>query len=280
MKARKFFWIGLAVISAALYLVSWTFRAYAEESGTSGGPAFIHEDKKDGDHDNGGIRTHREDGSGTNPGTDVAGTDHRDISREGGDTRTYSGVGDHHTGDSVRIVIGTEGRDISRHDEDTDRNRRDRDHDNDDWAIEHHGSRGDDDDHDRGRVHRDTRDYYGYRIYGTGGMRDYTGYDNPYDRLGSVWYESEGAYTAVWTRRGDSNIFDAVWTNGVRRVTAVLTIAMDGDHVTIYRRYGSDGYDYEYTGILSGDETRVRGRVTGGGVTRADWEATITGYRR
>ncbi len=290
MKTRKFLWIGLAVISAALFLASWSAGAYAEESGTPGGPAIIHKDRKDADHDDGGIGTHREDRSNANPATDVAGTDHKDISRESGDTRTYPGGGEHHTGDigvdrdnsdHISVVIGTDHGDINRHDEDVITDRRDRDHDNDDWAIEHNESRGDADDHDRGRVGRDRREYPEHRVYIIGGTRDHTWYTHdPYDKLGTVWYETEGAYTGVWTRRRDSNVFDAVWTNGVRRVTAVLTVAMDGDHVTIYRRYGSDGYDYEYTGILSGDETRVRGRVSGGGVVRANWEATITGYRR
>ena len=33
--------------------------------------------------------------------------------------------------------------------------------------------------------------------------------------LGFRWDESEGNWTGVWTRRGATNVFDALWTNKV-----------------------------------------------------------------
>ncbi len=93
-------------------------------------------------------------------------------------------------------------------------------------------------------------------------------------RLGTVWYEREGCYNGVWTRRGDSNVFDAVWTCGDSRVTAILTIQIRGNRVYVQRRYGSEGGDLDYRGNLSSDGTRVSGTYTAG-----YWEATITGNR-
>ena len=41
------------------------------------------------------------------------------------------------------------------------------------------------------------------------------GCDNNSDaaNLGKVWHEKEGPYEGTWTRRGDTNVFDAVWKN-------------------------------------------------------------------
>lgn len=97
----------------------------------------------------------------------------------------------------------------------------------------------------------------------------------PQDRLGRRWNEQEGGWNGVWTRRGNSNVFDARWTQpGQRDVTAVLTIYLQGNNVRIERRNSSDGNNCDYTGTLSSDGRTASGQFTcdqGGG----GWRATI-----
>jgi heat shock protein HslJ len=93
--------------------------------------------------------------------------------------------------------------------------------------------------------------------------------------LGRFWLEQEGPWHGVWTRRGNSNIFDARWTMpGAPAVTAILTINRQGNYVSIERRHGSDGNDCTYTGTIGGDGRTVTGtyRCTRGG---GSWTATI-----
>lgn len=98
-------------------------------------------------------------------------------------------------------------------------------------------------------------------------------------RLGRRWSESESGWSGTWTRRGTSNVFDAVWTQGAQRpITAVLTIHMNGNQVRIERRHSSDRNDCDYQGTLQpngrtvyGTYTCVRDRVT------RNWQATIGG---
>jgi hypothetical protein len=247
MKTRTFLWIGLAVLSAAAFLVSWSQGVYAEETETHGGAGFFHEDRKDVDRLNSRTGESR---------------DHGEVDRDTTSVGMDRGEKDRRHDDS-----GWDRRDADRNRDSARRSRHDYGRDlrpgDGRWVVK-----------DGRWRHERWGDRNGTVLIFTWGPTD------RYDKLGTVWYETEGAYRAVWTRRGESNVFDGVWTYGDRTVTAVLTIDIDGDHVNIHRRYGSDGYDYDYTGILSGDETRVQGRVTGGGVVRADWEATITGYRR
>lgn len=95
-------------------------------------------------------------------------------------------------------------------------------------------------------------------------------------RLGRIWHVQEGGWNGVWTRRGNSNVFDARWTMpGAPEVTAVLTINIFGNNVQVLRRNSSDGNNCEYTGTLSGDGRTVTGtyRCTQGG---GSWSATIT----
>ena len=92
--------------------------------------------------------------------------------------------------------------------------------------------------------------------------------------LGTRWDEEENGWRGVWTRRGNSNIFDARWTRpGATPVTAVLRMQQQGNNVRIERRNSSDGNDCDYTGRIEG--RRVSGNYTcdqGGGT----WSATIT----
>lgn len=97
------------------------------------------------------------------------------------------------------------------------------------------------------------------------------------DKLGRRWDVQEGAWRAVWTRRGNSNNFDGRWTQpGQTAVTAVLTITIEGNNVRVVRRNSSDGNNCTYRGTLSQNGRTVTGQFTcdrGGG----NWSATITG---
>ena len=85
------------------------------------------------------------------------------------------------------------------------------------------------------------------------------------DILGAVWQESENGWSGVWTRRGTSAVFDAVWTLSGQRVTAVLTMTRTGtDTVSIYRKDTSDNLEVDYTATIGGD-----GSVTGSGKVRS-----------
>ena len=97
----------------------------------------------------------------------------------------------------------------------------------------------------------------------------------PQDRLGRRWNVQEGSWNAVWTRRGNSNVFDGRWTqSGQTPVTAVLTISLQGNNVRVQRRNSSDGNNCEYRGTLSSNGRTASGQFTcdrGGG----SWSATI-----
>jgi hypothetical protein len=87
------------------------------------------------------------------------------------------------------------------------------------------------------------------------------------DNLGDEWEVQEGSWKGVWTRRGKTDTFDAVWTTmsgfgSTKRVTAVLTITQSGDSVRIQRRYSSDGNDCEYQGKMSRDGSTFRASGT------------------
>ena len=97
------------------------------------------------------------------------------------------------------------------------------------------------------------------------------------DTLGSVWDETENGWNGVWTRRGTSNIFDALWTKaGVAAVTAVLTITVTGSKFSIQRRQVSEGYILDYEGTLESDGRSVMGtgKILKTGF-QFPWQATI-----
>ena len=87
--------------------------------------------------------------------------------------------------------------------------------------------------------------------------------------LGRIWRVQEGPHTGTWTRRGDSTVFDGVWSEGTR---TGLTISVSGGRVTIQR---ADGCFYE------GEVQQGGSSVTGTmgcpqyGSSRADWSATV-----
>ena len=96
--------------------------------------------------------------------------------------------------------------------------------------------------------------------------------------LGSSWnLVGAGGWTGVWTRRGNSNTFDGVWTGPQgQRETTVVTVTIVGRNVTANRTQSSDGFLCRYTGQVASDGVTVRGDARCGDIT-FDWSATITG---
>lgn len=81
--------------------------------------------------------------------------------------------------------------------------------------------------------------------------------------LGTLWdAEFQGGWTGVWTRRGTSNVFDAVWTQGRENITAVLTLSITGRTVRVASRQSSENEDCDYLGTLAADGVTVSGTAT------------------
>lgn len=88
--------------------------------------------------------------------------------------------------------------------------------------------------------------------------------------LGNRWDVIEPfGWKGVWTRRGNSNVFDALWTNQGRQEKALLTITINGNTVNVQRtqKSGSSypGQKGTYKGVLAAD------RVTVTGTSSFDW---------
>ncbi len=91
---------------------------------------------------------------------------------------------------------------------------------------------------------------------------------------GKIWNEMEGPWQGVWTRRGDTNIFDAHWISYAGEVSDEMElVSVDKYYVKLLRK-GSGGF---YHGILSCDKKSVT-KGTGDGFSYGGygWEAKIT----
>jgi hypothetical protein len=77
------------------------------------------------------------------------------------------------------------------------------------------------------------------------------------DPLGIRWDENQAGSSAIWTRRGTSNIFDANWENGV--VTAVVSVWVQDSNLRMERRNSSDGNDCDYKGTFAPDWATASG---------------------
>jgi len=99
------------------------------------------------------------------------------------------------------------------------------------------------------------------------------------DALGRVWTVSEdGGWTGTWTRRGDSLVFDAVWSKGGQRVTGVLTMSVQGRTVRIQSRRQTNGNDVDYEGTLAPDGRSIQGTLQVlGWSSSSGWRAVIDG---
>lgn len=94
-------------------------------------------------------------------------------------------------------------------------------------------------------------------------------------RLGLLWLEQEGDWRGRWTRRENSDLFDAIWSHPTENnVTAELKITRNGNNIVVIRTNSSDDNNCAYTGTVSDDGRSVTGTYTcdrGGG----NWNATI-----
>jgi len=91
--------------------------------------------------------------------------------------------------------------------------------------------------------------------------------------LGSVWHEQEGEWTGTWTRRGFSNIFDAVWktADGRESKDEVVYESVNCQRLILFRK-GTNG---RYRGRLSADGSRIESGEADWFSTNDHWSATI-----
>lgn len=112
-----------------------------------------------------------------------------------------------------------------------------------------------------------------------GGGNQNTSYGGGACSSATRWEETEAGYTGVWTRRSNSNVFDAVWTRDGqdrRQITAVLSITNQGNRVFVKRTSSSDGYLCEYDGTMAADGVTVSGTMRcPGNSSSLPWQATI-----
>ncbi len=83
---------------------------------------------------------------------------------------------------------------------------------------------------------------------------------------------TEGGYNGVWTRRLNSNEYDAVWSRGRQQITGVLSITTQGNRVFIKRLQSTDGQLCEYEGMVSADGTTINGTYGCSGVANLNWQ--------
>jgi hypothetical protein len=90
--------------------------------------------------------------------------------------------------------------------------------------------------------------------------------------LGLEWSEEEGGLSSTWTRRGATDVFEAVYpAPGVKTVN---TVTVSGGKVYITRTSGTDGNRCSYEGTVSADGKNIAGtyRCRNGS---AQWKATM-----
>jgi hypothetical protein len=94
--------------------------------------------------------------------------------------------------------------------------------------------------------------------------------------LGKSWNEEESGWRSVWTRRGNSNVFDASYTGpSGERASTVNTVTIEGNRVSINRTSSSEGNLCRYEGTIQADGVTITGTYNcRDGVTR-NWRATI-----
>jgi hypothetical protein len=91
--------------------------------------------------------------------------------------------------------------------------------------------------------------------------------------IGKVWHEKEGPWEGTWTRRGDTNVFDAVWKNPQgEKIEDQVTFESVSDHQIVLFRKGTQG---RYRGRLSDDGLRVDNGTADWFSPGDSWSATI-----
>lgn len=88
----------------------------------------------------------------------------------------------------------------------------------------------------------------------------------PAKAQGRMWNLTEGPWQGTWTRVGNSDQWDAVWTKGGQVVRARMTMQVKGAAVTILRR--------DTMGSMVGKGCIYSGSIKGqaaSGTSKCDW---------
>jgi hypothetical protein len=97
-----------------------------------------------------------------------------------------------------------------------------------------------------------------------------------YDRLGYQWEVAEQGWTGVWTRRANSNHFDARWTmQGQSDIEGVIEMKLSGGGVRMTRTDMHTNQRCEYQGQIARDGRTAQGWVSCNNGPRIDWSANI-----
>jgi hypothetical protein len=96
------------------------------------------------------------------------------------------------------------------------------------------------------------------------------------DWLGRLWQEAESGWTGVWSRRGNSSIFDANWIHpDGRKVAATLFMVLSANKMIINRTDINGGHCI-YQGTMAADFGSVSGTYSCFGTSNLwIWRATI-----
>ena len=92
-------------------------------------------------------------------------------------------------------------------------------------------------------------------------------------KIDPVWHEKEGPWEGTWSRRGDTNVFDAVWKNpdGVE-IKDEVTFESVADHEIVLFRKGTQG---RYRGHVSDDGMKIDKGSAEWFAPGDSWSATI-----
>jgi hypothetical protein len=78
-------------------------------------------------------------------------------------------------------------------------------------------------------------------------------------------------YIGTWTRRGGTDVFDAVWNGSIRDVIEIESV--NGSQIVFYR-HGNKG---RYSGTLSADGSQVSSGTASWYAAGWYWSATVAG---
>ncbi len=103
------------------------------------------------------------------------------------------------------------------------------------------------------------------KVFGRFAQREAPYRPASHQEIPDVWHVEEGVngrslYIGTWTRRGQSNVFDALWrnTDSGGEVRDTLRLVEGGDRIVFHR----DGNNGDYRGRLSGDGRHIDGTAS------------------
>ena len=106
---------------------------------------------------------------------------------------------------------------------------------------------------------------------------------NESELLGRFWNETEEDWRGLWVRRGLTRIFDAEWTLGTAKETAVLEIHINGNQITVMRQNTSSTHNNQghcsYTGTITNGTIRGTYSCDWAGNNTFPWQAQIISAR-